>query len=341
MRNFLLILLLIAGSARAQTLGGGAAYNFLKLPASPLLTAAGGINASYQGQEAGLSAHNPALLNEAQHGQLNLSFNSFLAGIKTYSTSGVYHASKWGTTLGGNIHFVNYGSVPQTDAAGNINGEFRPVDFSMQVSAARSYLQRWHYGLTLKIISSRYGKFSSSALAFDGGVLYQDSANGFSASLLAKNMGYQLSSYAGEKEDLPFDLQVGFTKRLSKSPFGFSVTAQQLHRFNLVYNDTTFNQDNELTVGNSFASRLFNHFVFASHIYIGNHIEATVGYNHLRRNELSMGSTGNGMTGFSLGARIKFQKLQVLYARSTYQSGVAFNQLAVNLQLNRMFGLGE
>jgi hypothetical protein len=338
---FIVCMMLGASNASAQTLGGQSTFNFLKLPASPILTASGGVNVSYKTNDVGLSINNPALLDAALHGQVNLSFNGFLGGVKTYSTSGALHHEKSNTTLGAHIYFLDYGSIPQTDAAGNSSGTFRPVDFVVQVSAGRQYLQNWRYGLSMKFIQSSYQQYSSNAIAFDVGVLYQDSSNQFAASLAAKNMGFQLKTYNGDPEELPFDLQAGFTKRLAKSPFGFSVTAQHLQRFDILYNDTVYNASNELESSNGFVEKLVNHFVIATHVYLGSQLEATLGYNLLRRRELNMGPGGNGLNGFSMGLRVKFQKLQVQYARSYYQSGVANNQLGLNLQLNKMFGLGD
>jgi hypothetical protein len=338
---FLLVVFLLAGQlAGAQTLGGRAAYSFLHLPSSPLLTAAGGVNVSYNAGEAGLSANQPALLQPSLHGQLNASFNSFPGAFKTYSAAGAWHQGRLGTTFGAHVYFVDYGSIPQTDASGNISGTFRPVDYVVQLSAGRRYLQRWQYGVNLKLIRSAYEQYRSTALALDVGLLYTDSAAGFTAGLLAKNMGAQLASFTGEREDLPFDLQIGITKRLARSPFGFSLTARQVHRFNIAYNDTSFNQQNDLPDRSGFFNNLLNHFVLASHIYLGSHLEATIGYNYLRRQELSLGS-GNGLTGFSAGLRVRFEKLQILYARSTYQPGQGYNQLGVTVQLSKLGGLGE
>jgi hypothetical protein len=322
--------------SRTQTIGGSSTYNFLKLPATPLLTAVGGVNTSYKTNEVGLAANNPALLSADMHSQLGVSFNGFLAGIKTYSATGAYEYNSWSTVFGGHIYFVDYGSIPQTDGAGNVMGNFHPVDYVIQLSAARQYLERWRYGLSVKFINSNYQLYNSSAVAFDFGLLYSDSSNGVYASLLSKNMGVQIKTYSGEGEDLPFDLEIGLTKRLKKAPFGFSVTAQNLHQWNTLYNDEEFNANNNIPSSNSFINKLFNHFVLASHIYVGNNLEGIIGYNRLRRQELNIGSSGNGLNGFSMGARIKFAKIQILYARSSYQSNVSYNQFGVNLKMDEL-----
>jgi len=338
--RFLILFCFLSVNVFSQTLGGNAAYQFLKLPASPLATAAGGVNVSYKTKEVSLAALNPALLSPDLSSQLNASFNAFLGGVNTYSLTGAHHVKKWNTTLAGHIYFVDYGSIPVTDAAGNSNGDFRPRDYVIQLSAARKYLERWTYGATVKWIQSSYQQYRSSAAAVDFGVLYHDSARNFSASFVAKNMGFQVSSFANEKEELPFDLQVGITKRLAKAPFGFSLTAQHLHRLNIQYNDTVFNNENRLRSPSSF-NRIFNHFILATHIYLGQTLEATIGYNHLRRSELTVQNAPNGLTGFSAGLRLKFNKLQIVYARSSYQRGISFNQIGITAQLDQFGGLGK
>lgn len=340
-RCFIIGLLLTHLVATGQTLGGNSVYNFLKLPSSPLLTAMGGVNSSYKTNEVGLGANNPSLLNTDAHSQLNLSFNNFPAGTKTYSMTGAYHYARMNTSVAGHIYFIDYGSIPQTDAAGNVNGNFRPADMVLQLSAARGYLEKWNYGASLKFINSNYGLYRSSAIALDVGLHFADTSSGFSASVLVKNMGVQLTTYANSREDLPFDFQIGITKKLSKAPLAFSVTAQQLHRFNISYNDTLFNNENELPSNYGFFNKLVNHFVMASHVFFGNQLEVTLGYNHLRRQELNVGSSGNGLNGFSMGLRLNFNKLQVLYGRSNYQRNVSYNQVGLTLKLDQLFGLGK
>lgn len=325
----------------AQTIGGEAAYNFLKLPTSPLLAAVGSVNASYKADEVGITASNPALLDPQIAGQVNVSFNAFLAATKAYSLTGAFYSKKLKTTFGGHVHFLDYGSLPATDASGNSTGEFRPVDYVVQASAAKTYLEKWNYGLALKFIHSSYGTYTSSALAADVGVFFRDTTKQISASVVVKNMGAQLKNYAGEGEELPFDLQAGITKRLEKAPFGFSLTAQHLQSFDILYNDTAFNRENNIESSSSALTKIITHLVLATHIYIGQSIEANIGYNVLRRRELGFGVEGNGLTGFSAGLRIRFPKFQVLYARTGYQRGVASNQIGITMHMNKLFGLGK
>jgi hypothetical protein len=178
----------------------------------------------------------------------------------------------------------------------------------------------------------------------DFGLLFTDTANLLSVSLVAKNMGYQLKQYSGtESEELPFDLQVGITKKLKNAPLAFSFTAHHLHQFDIRYNDTVFNNENTGVSkdGNFTFDKIFRHFVFAAQVFPISQIEVTVGYNHLLRQELNIANTTNGLNGFSVGVGLVVKKIQVRYARTHYQNNTAYDQLGLSLQLNEHFGLGK
>jgi hypothetical protein len=117
------------------------------------------------------------------------------------------------------------------------------------------------------------------------------------------------------------------------------------HQFDIRYSDTTFNNDNpfggNVNNGKNTGDKIFRHFVLASQIYIGKYIEVTAAYNHLRRSELKISSAGNGLNGFSLGVGALLPKLHFRYARAYYQSGTAYNQIGINLPLNKYLSLGK
>jgi hypothetical protein len=113
-----------------------------------------------------------------------------------------------------------------------------------------------------------------------------------------------------------------------------------LHRFNLFYRDTIYNNASGIETKGSIAEKLFNHFVIATHIYLGEHIEAIVGFNALRRMELKIDGM-NGLIGLSAGIRARFNKIHINLAHSTYQKGLSYNQLGINVYLNNLIGLSK
>ncbi|WP_254004474.1 type IX secretion system protein PorQ [Parasegetibacter sp. NRK P23] len=321
-------------STKAQTLGGETTFNFLKLPFSPQQSALGGINAAQHTNDVSLAFHNPALLSKEMDRQLATSFNSFYGGIKNYALQFAYHHSKLATDFSIGTHFLNYGDILQTDASGMEIGSFRPRDFVLQVSAARTYLKKWRYGVSLKWIGSNYGMARANGMAVDVGVLYNDTANGLRIALTAINMGTQFRTYAGLKEELPFDLQLGISKKLADAPLQFSVNLHHLHRFDIRYNDPLFNEEaGEENAGRSGLDGLFRHVVLGAQLFLGEKIELSTGYNHLRRRELNVANTTNGLNGFSMGIGIILEKIQVRYASTWYQNNRAYQQLGLNLPL--------
>lgn len=318
----------------AQTLGGNAVFNFLLQPNTAQLAALGGVNVSSIGNEVGMSFHNPALLRDGMHQQLNTSFNAFLAGIKNYSFTTAYHVAPIQTNIAVGVNYFNYGTITQTDASGNIMGTFRPADYVFQVMASKQYHERFWYGLTLKYINSSYGQYRSSGLAFDAGVAYYDSANQWQVSVVAKNIGTQLKTYDGssQKEELPFDLQAGITKRLQNAPFQFSLTAHHLQRFNIYYNDTAF-RASEGDIGynaGSTAQKIFSHLVLSAQIFLNEKLEISAGYHFQRRQDLNAYNVTSGLNGFSLGTAILLKKLHIRYATGFYQSNL-FHQLSLTI----------
>ena len=344
MRSAIFILfsfLYLQGSC--QTIGGSSVFNFLRLPNTPQLTALGGVNVSVSANDVGLAFNNPALLNKEMHTQLIAVFNNFYADVNALHLSFGYRHEKLKTNFAGGLNYFDYGKISETDPAGNVFGTLNPKDWVIQLSASRSYLEKWNYGATVKFISSNYGVYRSNGIALDIAALFKDSANLITASIVAKNMGYQLKKYSGtDAEELPFDLQIGITKKLEKAPLSFSLTAQRLHQFDIRYNDTVFNILNGLDKTGKFTfDKIFRHFVLAVQAFPVPQIEITAAYNHLRRQELNISNSTNGLNGFSMGVGLLVKKIQVRYARTYYQNNKAYNQFGLNLKLNEYFGLGK
>jgi hypothetical protein len=331
---FFLIGIFCFSNLQAQTLGGNAVFNFLSQPNTAQLSALGGVNISTIGNDVGMSFHNPALLRDGMHQQVNTSFNSFVAGIRNFSLTTAYHLEEARTNIAIGANYFDYGTLTQTDASGNILGSFHPADYVVQVMASRKYHERFQYGVTMKYINSNYGQYRSSGLAFDVGLAYYDTANQLQVSVAVKNMGTQLTTYDGSnrKEELPFDLQAGITKRLENAPFQFSLTAHHLQKFNTYYNDTAFNASEGESGGNNnhTLDKIFSHLVLSAQIFLNEKLEITTGFNFQRRQDLNAYNVTSGLNGFSFGAGVLLKKLHIRYATGFYQSNL-FHQLSLNL----------
>jgi len=319
---------------KSQTLGGSSTYNFLKMQWVPQASALGGRNISMFNNDVGLFNDNPALLRYQHHGNISANFVSIAPTINGLFGAGAFHHENSNTTFGGGIAHLQYGNEMQTDAAGNILGSFTAHDQMISFAASRSYGERWFYGASLKFINSRYGAYTSMGIASDIGINYYDEESMIQAGFVAKNMGVQIKTYANQSEDLPFDLLLGVTKQLEKAPIRFSLTAQRLHQFDLLYKDDSFDLDNYgVSVKNGIATKLMSHLIAGTDLLIGEKLVFSVGYNFLRRKELMIRNLSNGLTGFGYGIRLNLNSLQFQYARTHYQSTYSQHQVSLIYKL--------
>jgi hypothetical protein len=335
-RIIFLLLFLTAIKAESQTLGGNAVFNFLAQPNSAQLAALGSINVSSISNDVGMAFTNPALLRDAMHQQISSSFYSFAEGVKQYGMQSAFHINSIRSNLGIGVQYLNYGTITQTDASGNILGNFRPSDYVVQLMFSKKYKAHWWVGVNTKFIGSNYGVYRSNGIAMDAGLAYYDAENHLQVSVVAKNMGTQLSTYTGSgtKEELPFDLQAGITKKLLNAPLQFSLTAHHLHRFDVFYNDTLFNaQEGDTRFGtNNTFQKIMAHLVFSTDIFLSNQFQITAALNLMRRQSLNAYNITNGLNGFSLGFGVLLNKLQIRYATGFYQQNL-FHQISLNFNL--------
>lgn len=319
----------------SQTLGGNAVFNFITQPNSAQLAALGGVNVSAISNDVGMAFQTPSLLRKEMDQQFNTSVNSFVGDISQYSLSYAKYFPTKKLNIGTGIHYFNYGDIHQADIYGNSLGVLKPNDYVVQLMTSKNYKEHFNIGTTIKFIHSNYGLYRSAGLAADVGLTYYNNAIQLQSSIVIKNIGSQLSAYSndGIKEELPFDIQFGVSKKLINAPLQFSVTAHQLHQFNIYYNDTLYNLSEGIVASRGFAQKILTHLVLATQCYVTNHLEITAGVNLMRRQQLNNYGISNGLNGFTFGAGVFLKKLHVRYASGFYQRNL-FHQFSLNFHIS-------
>ena len=300
----------------AQSTAGNAVYHFLKLPYSAKTTSLGGLNISSIGNDLGLAMMQPALLSTKLDGELQVSVKPYFAGIQQYDLNGANKLkSDW--VIGWGVHYMDYGSIEQTDVLGNEYGSFSPNEYSIQVGIAKTYLENFHFGTQIKFIQSNYGLYRSNGIAMDVGVRYLSPNNLSQWSLLLQNVGTQLK-YFQKKEELPLNLILGWSKKLENAPLQFSVTAERLSVWNDNYYDINFyNTEGYKKPGS--LQNVFNHLVLGSQLYIGQNFELDLGYHFARRFELNLPNQPNSLNGMSAGFSFPYKRVQFQYGTGFFQ----------------------
>ena len=327
---FMALFIVNVNAIQAQTTAGNASFNFLSLPYSAKATSLGGLNISSMGSDLGLAMYTPSLLTNEMNGQLYVGVKPYFAGIQQYDVFGVKQWEKKNITTGWGVHFLDYGTIPMTDMAGNELGTMRPNDYMIQFSAATKYIENFRIGSALKFIKSNYGMYKSSGLAMDIGLTYASPNHLSQASILVKNVGTQLSS-SGTKQELPFNLILGWSKKLALAPIQFSVTADRLSVWNRSYFDPQYADAFGINPANSLQN-LFNHLTLGTELYIGEQVDLNLGYHFIRRYDLNVYNQSNGLNGFSAGLGLKMDKLRIQYGNSFFQTNV-YHHFSLTYQL--------
>lgn len=335
--------------ATAQVTGGQRTMEFLRLPNAPHISALGGINVANADRDISFALQNPALARPGLHNELGINYNAYYSGISSSNLQYGYHVEKIKTSFALGVQYMNYGNFTQTDLIGNQLGEFKANEFALAIAASRQYKERWRYGATLKWANSKLYNYTASALLLDVGISYYDSTTLWMVGAVAKNMGVMLSKYTATNgaEPLPFDLQIGVSKRLKYVPLRLMATAHHLYEWDVRYdnpadanNNNIFGGDSSTSNKSNFSDKLFRHLIFGAELVIAKRIQVSAAYNHMRRSELAI-EDRTATTGFSFGAAIDLNKFQIHYARSYYHIAGAYNEFGLSMSLGKLMGLGK
>lgn len=304
----------------AQTTAGNAIYNFLSLPYSSKITSLGGVNISSMGNDIGMAMYNPSLLLPTMDKTLTLSVKPYFAGIQQYDFMNVNYWEKKKITWSTGVHYINYGNINMTDLAGNDIGTMHPTDYAVQLSAASDYIQHFNIGASIKFIHSNYGLYKSNSLAIDIGLKYLSENQLNQASILVNNMGMQLNNGHSQQE-LPFNIIIGWSRKLENAPLQFSLTADRMSVWNNVYYDPVYAQKNG-DASPKYLQNLINHLTIGAELFLGKQIDFDLGYNFIRRYDLNIQNQSNGLNGFATGFGIKLERMNFQYGTSFFQQNM-------------------
>jgi hypothetical protein len=343
----LLPALMCCFAAKAQVTGAQFAFEYLRMPQSPHISALGGINVANPSNDISFAMQNPALMRPELHNQVAFNYNNYYAGISNSNLQYGYYLPNIETAFALGIQYLNYGSFTQTDNVGNEYGSFSASDYAVTLTASRQYLERWRYGATLKFAQSRLYNANATGVLADVGISYEDTANLITIGAVAKNMGVMVQKYTPGQpaEPMPFDLQLGIAKRFKHLPLRLIATLHHLYEWDVRYNNPADINKNSLfgtadtTAKNSFSDNLFRHFIFGAELMLGKRITVSIAYNHQRRGEMAL-EEKKATAGFSFGGSINLNKFQIHYARSYYSIAGAYNEFGLNLALNKFVGGG-
>ncbi len=254
-RNILIFFTLItSGCFQLFSQAGRGVYQFLDLPVSSRLAAMGGTNVSLNDNDLNFAFQNPSLLTSEMSNIVGLNMANYLADIQFGSA--IYSRSfGCNNNLAVGVQFVDYGLFKEATELNEIIGEFTAKDYALNIIYSRLITDNISVGATLKPVYSVMEHYTSLGMALDAGVNYESKSKLFSAGLVLRNMGAQLKGYYSDEygqhfEPLPFDIQMGLSKKLEHAPLRLSVTLHNLQHWDLSYQSTNQPQTNMELVKN-------------------------------------------------------------------------------------------
>lgn len=306
--------------------GGNGVYEFLNMPNSARIAALGGNFITVNDDDITVSLANPSLITDKMNNSLGLSFVDYYSDINYGFAQYGRSFNKLGTFVG-TLQFINYGTFTEADAAGVRYGEFTAGEYALNIGWGRWLTPKFSIGSNLKFIYSGLESYNSFGLGVDIAGSYHNEESDFTASLIARNIGFQVVPYGNSpREPIPFEIQAGFSKGLKHLPFTFSVLFTHLEKWDLRYDDPDNPRGgtdpitglpNEVSGIEKFADNLMRHLVFGGELKLAKVLTLRASYNYLRRQEMKVPSKLSTV-GFSWGFGIRISKFHISYARSAY-----------------------
>jgi hypothetical protein len=328
MKKILLTIVLASPALSGFSQETSGVFDFLTLPVSSRVEALGGENVSVVENDLSLVFHNPASLIQEMDRNVHLGFQSYLGGIKAGSAAfaralGDFNA--WGI----GVNYIDYGTMQRTTIDNLDNGEFSVKDICVNGFFSRDLTDTWKGGVTAKMIYSAFEEYTSMGLAVDLGLSYYNADSEFSFGLVGKNLGRQLKAYSEITEPMPWDIQMGITKRLAHAPIRVSVTAVHLKQW----------QFHPLREGDpkkdAFFTSFFKHLVFGVDFLPSDNLWVAVGYNPKVGMDMDL-ETGNKMGGFSVGAGLRVKAFNIGASVSRYHPSATAFHLNVTTSLEQV-----
>jgi len=320
---------------KAQT-GGDNVYEFLNLTHSGLIASLGGSNVSLKSDNLNLVYHNPALLNQAMGKNLALNYVNYFAGIN-YGLA-IYSQSFPGIgNFAAGITYLNYGTFTEADATGTITGTFGASEYALSLIYSREINSLFSVGVNFKPVLSHLEKYTSLGFAFDAGASYHNTSGLFSAGLVVRNAGMQVTTYTNEKrEKLPFEISAGISQQLRHAPLRFSLTLRHLEKYDLTYDYEDNRADNNYFQSSEFLENIFRHGILSIEIIPHQNFYISAGYNYQRRKELQVESKISTV-GFSWGFGINTSVLNLELGRATYHLAGSSTHISLIVKTDKLY----
>lgn len=315
--------------------GGESIYNFLNLSGSARQSAMGGKVLTLL-DDVDQPIWNPSTISNSIDNKLAVNYMNYLADVNLATVSYAHMVNRNFGTIHSSISYLNYGSFIEADEDGVETGTFKAFDLALSVGYAYNIMHSDFYiGGNIKFINSVIDTYSSFGIGADLSLLYYNENLPYTFTLALRNVGYQVTMYDEEREDLPFEIMLGASYKLENVPITWHFTVDHLQQWQVAYanpsNSTTSIDGEETDEEISFLDNTFRHFSIGAEIFPEGLFNVRLGYNFRRAKELMLVDKRT-FAGFTAGFGLQMKRLKFNYAFAKYHT--ASNSSTFSLVVN-------
>ena len=195
---FLLMFLVEISPLYSQS-GSSGTYEFLNLTNSARVASIGSNFLPVRDNDVTIALANPSVITPEMNNSLAFSFVNYMAA--NYGFVMFAHSFNKAGNFAAALQFVSYGSFTQADASGTITGTFTASEYALNIGWGRPLSKHFNIGANAKLIYSALETYRSFGIAVDVAGTYTATDDVFNASLIFRNIGYQIVPYtAGNYE---------------------------------------------------------------------------------------------------------------------------------------------
>lgn len=204
---FILMMIAVLTILSAET-SGEYGFQILKINTGAQSNALAGSGSLYN-TDAFVFLQNPAAGSLIRRRVVTFAQNYWL--LDTLLNSGGYYYNTGRNSFGAAYRYLDYGKIVSRDEAGNITGEFHPMDLILTVNFGRRLNPDHFVAINMNILYEKIESASSYGFSTDLGYLYRTPIKDLNITAAVKNLGIT-SKMDQERIDLPISLHVGAAK---------------------------------------------------------------------------------------------------------------------------------
>ncbi len=321
---------------------GNNSFSFVNLDFSARSLAMGGNLISIYDNDIFMAQSVPSILNNRMDKYLGFSFVDYFSDInmgsflysKSLEKNGCFTIS---------FNSCSYGDFISTDETGNQDLTFNASDQTYAFGYGRPLNDKISLGVNIRLLNSNYESYQALAILSNVSSTYFNKEKSLTTTLLLKNIGKQIKSYTSIEEIVPFEVQLGLSKKLDHLPLRYSIVLRHLNKFDISndysLNSFTNNETGEIEYRKeSIAKTMLRHVILSGELDLfKNNLFIQGGFNFQKRFDMIIDSFA-GMVGFSFGVGMNVSKIRFNYSRSAFHLSGKVNTFNITTNLST-FGL--